>query len=118
MSGDRDRSNGDDDQPDEEPTPENAATGDEGVAKMDREHVRGSALLLVGRLVSLGFTVATQIVIIRALSKTDYGVFAYALTLVASGRILLNTSKGRYVVNPDGDEFLDPDEAEYEGCGC
>lgn len=65
------------------------------MAEMDREHVRGSVLLLVGRLVSLAFTVATQVVIIRALSKTDYGVFAYALTLVASGRILLSLGQGK-----------------------
>lgn len=68
---------------------------DDGAAHMDRQHVRGSVLLLVGRLVSLLFTVATQVVIIRALAKTDYGVFAYALTLVASGRILLSLGQGK-----------------------
>lgn len=62
---------------------------------MDRQHVRGSMLLLVGRLLSLAFTVAAQVVIIRALAKTDYGVFAYALTLVASGRILLSLGQGK-----------------------
>jgi O-antigen/teichoic acid export membrane protein len=71
-----------------------ATDGDE-VAEMDRQHVRGSVLLLVGRLLSLLFTVATQVVIIRALSKSDYGVFAYALTLVASGRILLSLGQGK-----------------------
>jgi O-antigen/teichoic acid export membrane protein len=95
MSGDRDRGSSDDGEPEEDPKPEIAAAGDEDFATMDRKHVRGSALLLVGRLVSLGFTVATQIVIIRALSKTDYGVFAYALTLVASGRILLSLGQGK-----------------------
>lgn len=95
MSGDRGRSSADSGDPAGDPMPDNEATDDDGLAKMDREHVRGSALLLVGRLVSLGFTVATQIVIIRALSKTDYGVFAYALTLVASGRILLSLGQGK-----------------------
>ena len=65
------------------------------VAAMDRRHVRGSTLLLVGRLASLLFTVATQVIVIRALSKTDYGVFAYALTLVSSGRILLSLGQGK-----------------------
>lgn len=36
----------------------------------------------------------------------------------SASRISLTTSKGRYVVNPDGDAFLYPDESEYEGCGC
>jgi O-antigen/teichoic acid export membrane protein len=49
----------------------------------------------VGRLVSLSFTVLTQIVIVRTLSKSDYGVFAYAFTLTAAGRILLSLGQGR-----------------------
>lgn len=75
--------------------PGGASPTERGTGDMDREHVRGSMLLLVGRLLSLVFTVATQIVIIRALAKTDYGVFAYALTLVASGRILLSLGQGK-----------------------
>lgn len=70
-----------------------AATSD--MDKMDRRHTRGSVLLLVGRLVSLVFTVATQVIVVRALSKGDYGTFAYALTLVASGRILLSLGQGK-----------------------
>lgn len=91
MTGRRER-NGDEDLEVPLSTPQ---TPDDDLAAMDRRQVRGSMLLLVGRLVSLGFTVATQIVIIRALSKTDYGVFAYALTLVASGRILLSLGQGK-----------------------
>ncbi len=70
-----------------------APQGDAG--RMNRRHVRGSMLLLLGRLVSLLFTVLTQIVIVRALSKADYGVFAYAFTLTASGRILLSLGQGK-----------------------
>ncbi|MEP6665259.1 MAG: hypothetical protein ABJA81_02320, partial [Nocardioidaceae bacterium] len=65
-------------------------TASRDAAKMGRQHVRGSMLLLLGRVLSLVFTVATQVVIVRALSKADYGVFAYAFTLTASGRILLS----------------------------
>ena len=36
----------------------------------------------------------------------------------SASRISLKTSKGRYVINPDGDAFLYPDDGEYEGCGC
>jgi O-antigen/teichoic acid export membrane protein len=64
-------------------------------ARMGRQHVRGSMLLLAGRLLSLLFTTATQVVLVRALSKPDYGVFAYAFTLVASGRILLSLGQGQ-----------------------
>ncbi len=72
-----------------------AKSNADAAAKMSRKHVRGSMLLLVGRLLSLVFTVATQVVIVRALSKADFGVFAYAFTLVASGRILLCLGQGK-----------------------
>jgi O-antigen/teichoic acid export membrane protein len=50
-----------------------------------RKQIRGSSLLLAGRIVSLGVNFAVQIVVIRYLSKTDYGAFAYALSLVGLG---------------------------------
>lgn len=79
------------------------ASGDEAMgpgldgdaSTMNRRHVRGSALFLVGRLFSLIFTVLTQIIIVRALSKADFGVFAYAFALTASGRVLLSLGQGR-----------------------
>jgi O-antigen/teichoic acid export membrane protein len=64
-------------------------------ARMSKRHVRGSMILLAGRGVSLLFTIATQVVIVRALSKGEYGAFAYALTLVNSGRILLSLGQGK-----------------------
>jgi len=70
-------------------------SGDDDVATMNRRHVRGSALLLTGRLLSLVFTVLTQVVLVRALSKDDFGVFAYAFALQASGRVLLSLGQGR-----------------------
>jgi O-antigen/teichoic acid export membrane protein len=69
--------------------------GSGDAARQNKRHVRGSMLLLVGRLVSLVFTVLTQIVIVRALSKTDYGAFAFAFTLTAAGRIVLSLGQGR-----------------------
>lgn len=60
-----------------------------------REQLRGSVMLLLGRVLSLVFTVATQVVLVRALSKSDFGAFAYALTLVSAGRILLSLGQGR-----------------------
>jgi len=39
--------------------------------------------------------VATQVVIVRALSKSDFGLFAYGLALVAGGRVLLSLGQGK-----------------------
>lgn len=50
-----------------------------------RKQIRGSSLLLVGRVASLGVNFAVQIIVIRYLSKSDYGAFAYALSLVSLG---------------------------------
>jgi O-antigen/teichoic acid export membrane protein len=71
------------------------ASSDGDAERLNRRNVRGSMLLLVGRLVSLLFTVLTQIVIVRALTKADYGVFAYAFTITAAGRVLLSLGQGR-----------------------
>jgi O-antigen/teichoic acid export membrane protein len=43
--------------------------------------VRGSSLLLLGKVLALGLNFVTQILIVRYLSKTDYGAFAYALSI-------------------------------------
>jgi O-antigen/teichoic acid export membrane protein len=64
-------------------------------ARLNKRNVRGSTLLFLGRLVSLLFTVVTQIVIVRTLSKSDFGVFAYAFTLAAAGRVLMSLGQGR-----------------------
>jgi O-antigen/teichoic acid export membrane protein len=50
-----------------------------------RKQIRGSSLLLVGRIASLGVNFAVQIIVIRYLTKSDYGAFAYALSLVSLG---------------------------------
>jgi O-antigen/teichoic acid export membrane protein len=50
-----------------------------------RRQIRGSSLLLAGRMLSLAVNFATQILIVRYLSKTDFGIFAYGLSIVAMG---------------------------------
>jgi O-antigen/teichoic acid export membrane protein len=50
-----------------------------------QKHIRGSSLLLVGRVVSLAINFAIQVLTVWALSKSDYGAFAYALSVVAFG---------------------------------
>src|SRR5688572_965308 len=52
----------------------------------DREearHLRGSTLLVFGKFVGLGLDLATQILIVRALSRTEYGAFAFALSVAS-----------------------------------
>lgn len=71
------------------------ADGTDDHTAMGRRQLRGSLLLLLGRVASMFFTVATQVVMVRALSKADYGVFAYAFALMAAGRILLSLGQGR-----------------------
>lgn len=48
-----------------------------------RKHIRGSSLLLAGRLLSVSLNFATQVLIVRYLSKSDYGAWAYSLAIVA-----------------------------------
>jgi O-antigen/teichoic acid export membrane protein len=50
-----------------------------------RSHIRGSSLLLAGRLLSLASNFLVQVLLVRCLTKGDYGAFAYALSLVSLG---------------------------------
>jgi O-antigen/teichoic acid export membrane protein len=45
-------------------------------------HVRGSSLMLAGRVGALVVAFLTQVLVVRHLSKGDYGAFAYALAAV------------------------------------
>jgi O-antigen/teichoic acid export membrane protein len=57
-----------------------------GRSRATDKHLRGSTLLLAGRLISVAANFATQVLIVRHLSKADFGVFAYALSIVAMGQ--------------------------------
>lgn len=48
-----------------------------------RKQIRGSGLLLAGRILAVGINFLVQVLIVRYLSKMDYGAFAYALSVVA-----------------------------------
>lgn len=54
-----------------------------------RTQIRGSSLLLAGRLLSLLVNLAVQVLIARYLSKRDYGAFAYALSFVTLGQSIV-----------------------------
>lgn len=54
-----------------------------------KKHLRGSTLLLAGRVISMATNFAVQILTVRYLSKSDYGAFAYAMSLVSLGASLV-----------------------------
>lgn len=54
-----------------------------------RKQIRGSSLLLIGRFLAIGLNFATQVLMVRYLSTTDYGALAYGLALTASLQIFM-----------------------------
>jgi O-antigen/teichoic acid export membrane protein len=47
-----------------------------------RREIRGSSLLLAGRLLALGSKLVAQVILVRYLTVADYGAWAYALSIV------------------------------------
>lgn len=62
-----------------------------------RRHLRGSNLLLFGRLVALATNLLVNVLLVRCLSKSDYGALAYALAIGALGANLLLAGMPRAV---------------------
>jgi O-antigen/teichoic acid export membrane protein len=62
-----------------------------------RRQLRGSSLLLVGRFLSKGVNFAVQVLIVRYFVKSDYGAFAYALSIVAIGSTFITFGLDRAV---------------------
>jgi O-antigen/teichoic acid export membrane protein len=62
--------------------------------------IRGSSLLLVGRMLGLAVDFVAQVLIVQHLSKTDYGSFALAMSIVAVGTTIcllgLERTVGRF----------------------
>ena len=48
-----------------------------------RKHIRGSSLLLSGRFFALGGKFVAQLLVVRYLSTSDFGAWAYALSAIA-----------------------------------
>jgi O-antigen/teichoic acid export membrane protein len=70
-------------------------TGEGGGPDPGRAQTRGSVLLLLGRVAAMLLTVTTQIVLVRALSKSDFGAFAFALAITSGCRVLLSLGQGK-----------------------
>lgn len=48
-----------------------------------RKQVRGSAVMLFGRLLALGLNLLVHVLVVRYLTKAEYGSFAFAIAMVA-----------------------------------
>ena len=57
--------------------------------------LRGSSLLLAGRLIGKVVNFGIQVAIVRLLSKDDFGVFAYGLALALAGELVVKFGLGR-----------------------
>ena len=55
-----------------------------------REQIRGSSLLVLGKVLSVGITSISQILIVRHLTTSEYGSFAYALAVVVLWQSISN----------------------------
>lgn len=62
--------------------PIQARAGGDTAAEV-RGHIRGSTLMLAGRIAALAVTFLTQVLVVRYLSKEDFGALSYALSVVA-----------------------------------
>ncbi len=75
------------------------ASTDDGRAANVKQ-IRGSSLLLLGRMIGLAVDFTAQVLIVRYLEKTEYGAFALALSVVAIGTTLsllgLERTVGRF----------------------
>jgi len=61
------------------------------------DHVRGSSLLLSGRMFSILVNMGFQVVLVRYLSRSDYGVVAYGLAIAGAIQILVSLGQERSV---------------------
>ena len=58
------------------------------------QQLRGSSVLLAGRLLSKFINFGIQVAIIRLLTKDDFGAFAYGLALAGAGEVLVKVGLG------------------------
>lgn len=74
-----------------------ATSPDASAGTATRRQIRGSSLLLAGRLLSRGVNFCVQIAIVRYLQKSDFGALAYGLSIVAVGETLVTFGLDRAV---------------------
>ncbi len=71
--------------------------GETGQRNAVRRQIRGSSLLLLGKFISIGVNFVIQILIVRYLSKAEYGAFAYALSIVSVGETVVTLGLDRAI---------------------
>ena len=69
------------------------SAGASGRQGLDQQ-LRGSSVLLFGRLLSKFINFGVQVAIIRLLTKDDFGAFAYGLVLAGAGEVLAKAGLG------------------------
>ena len=66
-----------------------------------KKQIRGSAMLLTGRFLGMAINLGSQVLLVRYLSKSGFGAFAYALAIVSLGSSIavfgLEKSVSRFV---------------------
>lgn len=50
---------------------------------LTKKQLRGSSLLLAGKIISVGLNFVAQVLLVRFLTQSDYGAWGYALAMVA-----------------------------------
>lgn len=56
----------------------------DGQPSVVAEHIRGSSLLLAGRIAAYGLEFVAQVLLVRYLAKADFGAFSFALAVVVA----------------------------------
>ena len=59
-----------------------SADADDDGRERTVRHIRGSSILLTGKFISIAIVLLTQVLLVRYLSKADFGAWGYALAVV------------------------------------
>jgi O-antigen/teichoic acid export membrane protein len=87
-------------EPEEDPEPEIIAsddTADGTTADVTTRQIRGSSLLFVGKLLTMVIHFGSQLLIVRYLSRSDFGAFTYALSFVTLGQAIATLGLDRAI---------------------
>jgi len=63
--------------------------------KVSSKQIRGSSLLLAGKIIAMGLNLGTQVLMVRYLSKGDFGAWGYALAIVTFFQTICTLGLGR-----------------------
>ncbi|MGH3928144.1 MAG: oligosaccharide flippase family protein, partial [Pseudonocardiaceae bacterium] len=83
-------------------TTSTAGAGADGASRLDgrsasAKQIRGSSILLVGRFLSMAANFGIGVLTVRYLTKSDYGAFAYALSIVTLGETVVTLGLDRAI---------------------